>query len=133
MQDWSPKLEGPAIAVLYDEWEKARQALGVRVLAYCIMPDQMHIVIWGESGENARKFLHRTISQTSRRLRPGGKADYAVLRPGRTAEFRIRPQPGFSIARITESGKPLKFSGTNGEAIVNLKAGRTYKIIFRQA
>jgi len=56
----------------------------------------------------------------------GGKADYAVLRPGRTAEFRIRPQPGLSIARITESGKPIEFS----EETVNLKAGHTYKVTF---
>ena len=72
VQDWSPKLDGRAAAILYEEWEKARAALGVRVLAYCIMPDHVHIVIWSESGDHARKFLHRTIAQTSRRLRPGG-------------------------------------------------------------
>ncbi|MEN6584017.1 MAG: transposase, partial [Armatimonadota bacterium] len=72
VQDWSPCLDNNAIPVLYDEWEKARQALGVRVLAYCVMPDHVHIVIWNELGENACKFLHRTIAQTSRRLKPGG-------------------------------------------------------------
>ena len=72
VQDWSPKLDARAVAILYEEWEKARTALGVRVLAYCIMPDHVHIVIWSESGDNARKFLHRTIAQTARRLRPGG-------------------------------------------------------------
>ena len=45
-QDWSGKLDGRAVAILYEEWEKARAALGVRVLAYCIMPDHAHIVIW---------------------------------------------------------------------------------------
>src|ERR1035437_2099798 len=72
VQDWSPKLVETAVEILYDEWDKARLALGVRVLAYCIMPDHVHRVVWSESGENARKFLHRTIAQTSRRLRPGG-------------------------------------------------------------
>ena len=72
VQDWCPRLEGSAVAVLYDEWEKARRALGVRVVAYCIMRDHVHVTIWSESGENARKFLHRTIAQTSRRLKPGG-------------------------------------------------------------
>ncbi|MCX6376781.1 MAG: hypothetical protein NTU88_12245 [Armatimonadetes bacterium] len=42
------------------------------------------------------------------------------------SEFRIRPQPGFSIARITELGKPIKFS----EETVSLKAGHTYKVTF---
>jgi len=72
VQDWVSALDERAAAVLYDEWGKARQALGVRVPAYCIMPDHVHIVIRSESGENVRKFLHRTIAQTSRRLRPGG-------------------------------------------------------------
>ena len=44
----------------------------MRVLAYCTMPDHVHIVLWSECGENVRKFLHRTISLTSRRLQPGG-------------------------------------------------------------
>ena len=65
-------LDGAAVDVLYDEWEKARLALSVRVLAYCVMPDRVHIVIWSELGDSSRKFLHRTIAQTSRRLRPGG-------------------------------------------------------------
>jgi len=56
----------------------------------------------------------------------GGKSDYAVLRPGRTAEFRLRPQPGQVISQITESGKPIK---VNGDA-VNLKAGHAYKVTF---
>ena len=65
-------LDQAAVNVLYDEWDKARLALGVRVLAYCVMPDHVHMVIWSELGESARRFLHRTIAQTSRRLRPGG-------------------------------------------------------------
>jgi REP element-mobilizing transposase RayT len=72
VRHWSHRLDDRAVTVLYDEWEKASTALDVRILAYCIMPNHVHIVIWSESGENARKFLHRTIAQTSRRLRPGG-------------------------------------------------------------
>ena len=72
VQDWSPALDEVTTVVLYDEWEKARQALGVRVLAYCVMPDHVHKLIWSNLGADARKFLQRTIAQTSRRLRPGG-------------------------------------------------------------
>ena len=72
VEDWSPRLDERAVAILYDECDKARRALDARILAYCIMPNHVHIVIWSESGDSARKFLHRTIAQTSRRLRPGG-------------------------------------------------------------
>ncbi len=65
-------LNPKAVAVIYDEWEKARLALAVRILAYCIMPNHVHITLWAENGENVRKFLHRTLAQTSRRLKPGG-------------------------------------------------------------
>jgi REP element-mobilizing transposase RayT len=36
------------------------------------MPDHIHIVLWAERGESVKKFLHRTLAQTSRRLQPGG-------------------------------------------------------------
>jgi len=58
--------------VLYEEWEKARRALSVKILAYCVMPNHIHLVLWAESGESIKKFLHRTLAQTSRRLQPGG-------------------------------------------------------------
>jgi len=63
---------GDALRVLYDEWEKARQALGLKILAYCVMPNHIHILLWAERGESIRSFLHRTLAQTSRRLQPGG-------------------------------------------------------------
>ena len=72
VQDWAPKLDDTAVSVLYDEWSKARLALGVSVLAYCIMPEHVHMILWSQSGDNVRKFMHRTMAQTSRRLRPGG-------------------------------------------------------------
>lgn len=61
----------------------------------------------------------------------GGKADYAVLRPGRTAEFRIRPQPGQMIAQVTENGKPLKFTQDKTGDSIMLRGRRPYKITFR--
>jgi len=70
--DWQPLLGGPAVEVLHEEWEKARASLGVRVLAYCVMPNHVHMLLWAKTGESVKKFLHRTIAQTSRRLKPGG-------------------------------------------------------------
>ena len=37
------------------------------------LPDHVHIIVWSEFGDNARKFLHVQIArQTGRLLRPGG-------------------------------------------------------------
>ena len=70
--DWRPLLRDEAVHVLYDEWSIARQALNVRVLAYCIMPEHYHAILWAEIGDNIRKYIHRTHAQTSRQLQPGG-------------------------------------------------------------
>jgi len=56
----------------------------------------------------------------------GGKSDYAVLRPRRTAEFCLRPQPGQVISQITDAGTLIELS----EETVNLKAGHMYKVTF---
>jgi len=72
VSDWRPLLKGEAIDILWQEWEKARQALDVKVLAYCVMPEHIHVVLWSEIGKNAAKFLHRILAQTSRHLQPGG-------------------------------------------------------------
>lgn len=70
--DWRPLLNDQAIHVLYDEWSIARRMLNVKVLAYCIMPEHFHAILWAESGDNVRTFLHRIQAQTSRQLQPGG-------------------------------------------------------------
>ncbi|MBI2844109.1 MAG: transposase [Armatimonadetes bacterium] len=69
--DWERVLVGSAVDVLYQEWDSARKALGVKVLAYIIMPDHFHIVLWAEKGDLISMFLRRTQSLTSRRIRPG--------------------------------------------------------------
>jgi len=66
-----PALVGSAPSVIYAEWEAARRLLDVRVLAYVIMPDHIHIVLWATSGANVRAFLQQTLSLTARRLQSG--------------------------------------------------------------
>jgi putative transposase len=69
---WRPLLHGEAIAVLYGAWDSARRELAVRVLAYVVMPEHFHLLLWAERGAAVRAFLQRTLSATSRRLQPGG-------------------------------------------------------------
>jgi len=64
-------LTGAATRVLYEEWSAAREALVVRVLAYVLMPDHFHLLLWAEQGARVRKFLQRTLAVTSKKLEPG--------------------------------------------------------------
>jgi len=68
---WRPLLSGNAIATLYREWAAVRRALGVKVLAYVVMPEHFHVVLWSESDERVCRFLQRTLGLTSRTFQPG--------------------------------------------------------------
>ena len=61
-----PLLVGDAVGVLYREWDAARRLLGVSVLAFIVMPNHFHIVLWSENGVSVRKFLQRTLSVSAR-------------------------------------------------------------------
>ena len=69
---WRPLLTEAAIDLLYREWNAARRRLSVRVLAYVVMPDHFHTVLWAESGLSVRRFLQRTLGLTSAALQEGG-------------------------------------------------------------
>ena len=68
MQDWQPALTGDAINILYDEWNRARERFSVSVLAYVIMPDHVHMLLWSAEGKNIRVFLQRILGESSKRL-----------------------------------------------------------------
>src|ERR1700722_7821231 len=42
---------------------EAKQAVPMRVLAYCLMPNHWHLVLWPERGEDLSRFVSR-LSQT---------------------------------------------------------------------
>jgi putative transposase len=69
---WRPFFTEETVAVLYREWEAARRDHRVRVLAYVVMPDHFHLVLWAQTGQSIRRFLQRTLALTSRTLQPGG-------------------------------------------------------------
>jgi REP element-mobilizing transposase RayT len=72
VQDWECIFFGDAIQVVYEEGTSARELLGVKILAYIIMPNHIHIILWAEKGESISQFLRRTQSSIARRLRPSG-------------------------------------------------------------
>ena len=71
MKDRLRVLTEPAIACLYDEWRRNCERFAVKILAYVIMPDHVHMLIWAERADNIMRFLQRVLGQTSKRLKPG--------------------------------------------------------------
>jgi len=69
---WRPYLRDEAVQVLYQEWERSRAALDVKVLAYVVMPEHFHILLWAEPAPRVRVFLQKTLAYSSRAIRPGG-------------------------------------------------------------
>ena len=73
VNEWQPLLDDTAAGVLYRQWREAGTLFEVRVLAYVIMPNHIHLLLWSESGENVRKFVQRMLSRSSKIIGKGGK------------------------------------------------------------
>jgi len=72
VKEWRPRLQGEAVRVLYDIWEDGRRALGVRILAYVVMPEHFHAMLSAEEGRTVSSFLQRVSSLVSKQRQPGG-------------------------------------------------------------
>ncbi|MHB9035123.1 MAG: transposase [Armatimonadota bacterium] len=70
--DFRRLLIGDAVGIIYEEWNRARESFGVRVLAYVVMPEHFHLITWAAHGDSIRAFVSRTLGETSKRLQPGG-------------------------------------------------------------
>ena len=73
VRDWMPMLVGDAVGSLYREWDTARRVLRVSVLAFVVMPDYFHIVLWSRNGVSVRQFLQRTLSVSAKEYQPRGR------------------------------------------------------------
>ena len=71
ISEWEILLTGEAINILYEVWNESRIKLGVKIMAYVIMPNHFHIVIYSESGNSVMQFMQRSASFMSKRLSPG--------------------------------------------------------------
>jgi putative transposase len=88
VKDRRPVLVDRAEQLLYPAWQVTRESLDVRMLAYVIMPDHFHLMLWSEFGRHVRTFLQRTLSRSGR----------AYPRPGRFWKERPRVVPVYSEA-----------------------------------
>ncbi|MDO8586312.1 MAG: transposase [Armatimonadota bacterium] len=70
-KDWQPLLTETVITCLYDEWRRNSERFSVKVLAYVIMPEHVHVLIWSEKADNVVRFLQRSLGQTTKRLKLG--------------------------------------------------------------
>jgi len=73
VRSWRPLLKGEAVEVLYREWSAARARLCVRLLAYVVMPEHFHAILWAETGTSVRTFLQQTLSLSARAYQHGGR------------------------------------------------------------
>lgn len=70
--DWRPVLlEAPE--VVYDEWRRTATLHGCLILAYALLPDHVHLIVWSSRGKAVRAFTQRWLSFTARRLGTGGR------------------------------------------------------------
>jgi REP element-mobilizing transposase RayT len=90
---WQPLLDEQAVKCLYGQWKHNGQRFGVAVLAYVVMPDHVHMLLWSERGESVMRFLQRTLGETSKAMRPG---------VGKFWKERPRVFPVFTRAVIDE-------------------------------
>ena len=70
--NWETLLKDETINVLYNVWNESRNKLGVKVLAYVIMPNHFHILIYGKTGKSIMQFMQRSASLTSKCILSGG-------------------------------------------------------------
>jgi putative transposase len=71
--DRRPVLVDRADDLLYRQWNAARELLDMRVLAYVVMPDHIHLMLWSNRGSDIRKFLQRTLSLSARAYGAAGR------------------------------------------------------------
>jgi len=92
----------------YDQFvslmEQARQRVGMRVLAYCLMPNHFHMLLWPETDDALTDFMHwLTVTHSQRRHAKLGTTGTGPIYQGRFKSFPVE-QDGhfFSVARYVE-------------------------------
>ena len=73
VQDWQPRLDDNATCILYKEWNLIRYKLNIKIIAYVIMPDHIHMLLWSDYGRNIQLFMQQILSRSSKEIGRGGK------------------------------------------------------------
>lgn len=109
-----PVLRSPTAAkCLLDVIDDYRCRYRVRLLAYVVMPEHIHLLLWTEHAETVEKFLEQILRHTSARL--AAMAGRAEARGGRLASawlarFRARARGKARVRVWKERGRahPVK-------------------------
>jgi putative transposase len=118
--EWIPvfKSRTACLAVL-GILDTCRDRYGVRLLAYVLMPDHIHLAVWSESGRVARAFLQRFLALTASEI--ASLAYFGAKRGNPTAsewliEFRERARGNSKVRVWKERGRA--FPVTERDALV---------------
>ena len=72
-------------------WAKSKVRL--RIIAYCIMPNHWHFVVWPEEADSIQRFFHRLCTTHAiKRRRETNTVGYGHVYQGRYHAFRILSQ-----------------------------------------
>jgi putative transposase len=84
--------------------EEGRKRTGMRILAYCLMPNHWHMVLWPRKGEDLSAFLGWTCSTHVRRWREHRhNVGEGHLYQGRFKSFPVQPGPPlYRVLRYVE-------------------------------
>ena len=72
VQDWQPCLLDHA-EELYQQWRDGAAKHRCLILAYVVMPEHIHMVVWAEEGARVSAFTQRWLSMTARMVGTGGR------------------------------------------------------------
>jgi putative transposase len=84
--------------------EQARQRIGMRVLAYCLMPNHFHLVLWPETDDALGDYMHwLTTTHSQRRHGKLKTTGTGPIYQGRFKSFPVEQDDHFfCVARYTE-------------------------------
>lgn len=86
-------------------FEEAHAKVPVRVLAYCLMPDHWHLVLWPRKEHDLSEFMRwLTVTHTRRWHAQHDSAGTGHLYQGRYRSFPVEPgEPLLTVCRYVES------------------------------
>ena len=93
----------------YDEFlslvAAVKECCPIRLLAYCLMPNHWHMVVWPEAGQSVSAFCHRLCTRHAVRLRrETGTVGHGHLYQGRYHSFAIESdRQYFAVMRYVEA------------------------------
>jgi putative transposase len=88
---------------------ETQQQTRMRILAYCVMPNHFHLIVWPETHVQLARFMHRlTLTHAKRWHACRGTHGYGALYQGRYKAFAVQTERYFlAVCRYVERN-PLR-------------------------